>query len=152
MKKISIILSTVVAASLLALASCSNVTELNGNQYTTYNDPTYTLAGAESKARNVTVSTGSTSLDVMFKADYEALPEKITAYYKGATTILPAKTTVQLSAGSSVIYEAELAEGTVLTANWSSIELKRKAIGETEKAAIKAAIGTGTTLSLSSNL
>ena len=36
MKKISIILSTVVAASLLALASCSNVTELNGNQYDSY--------------------------------------------------------------------------------------------------------------------
>lgn len=72
MKKISIILSTVIAVSLLALASCSNVTELNGQEYVDYNP-----ASAYTGNVTVTFTIGSWAKAVLVGEGTGSLPNEI---------------------------------------------------------------------------
>ena len=97
MKKISIILSTVVAAALLALASCSNVTELNGSEFDVYNADFTKAADAVTKANakkvKIQVSDGAsvdlkhdnaTSYKTVYFEHTDVVPETITLELKDA--------------------------------------------------------------------
>lgn len=97
MKKIYIILSTVVAAALLALASCSNVTELNGSEFDVYNADFSKAADAVTKANakkvKIQVSDGAS---VALKHDSATATYK-TVYFEH-TDVVPETITLELSA------------------------------------------------------
>ncbi|MDD5929701.1 MAG: hypothetical protein PUC37_07850 [Spirochaetales bacterium] len=96
MKKISIILSTVVAVAVLALASCSNVTELNGSEFDVYNADFSKAADAVTKANakkvKIQVSDGAS---VALKHDDS---QSYKTVYFEHTDVVPETITLELSA------------------------------------------------------